>query len=397
MPAKHTRVLPHQLQRREVEEGVCVCVWWGYTHLQHAWVFYTNLSSCSSVIPHSTASTYFISKPAAPRQVGSEGQKMHSHSLTHTHTVCKHAHTCMHALTLNNKSKLKDKTSAPAGLLSCSAFSLPLPLPLHCFLSQSHAEVERREDWEKITLPTLLLSSLLTNVLSFFSTAFNYTFPPDFRTRKDICKEEKDRHLIYLTAVITYNQRPSFRLDQTRREEKKRDVGVGGGGGGSPTVVLFSTLLMSIFHPENKLSLFFCLHRKTKRQKKRKNPPFAALFLCPFPVPVLFLSLSSYCPCHTGRHLSHRPLRSRTDLQSGRGHRPTETLLHDVLWLIEATFNLCWLPLLRYGEKEKEREREGGQEEGKRNRESEREKKRQKGDDGGGTDGVKRRRATTYN
>lgn len=73
----------------------------------------------------------------------------------------------------------------------------------------------------------------------------------------------------------------------------------------------------------------------------------------------------------------HTDLRTRRDLQSGRGDRATETFLHDGLWLIEATFNLCWLPpALVWSEREREREREGGRVGGgkEKQREQEREK-----------------------
>jgi len=103
-----------------------------------------------------------------------------------------------------------------------------------------------------------------------------------------------------------------------------------------------------------------------------------------------FLGDLSFCSLilpQMGRHHSHCPLRNRRGLQKAcKREGAIETLLHDVLWLIEATFNLDWLPqALVWRERERERVRKG------------RRGEKLRGDDGGGTDGVKRRRATTYN
>ena len=64
-----------------------------------------------------------------------------------------------------------------------------------------------------------------------------------------------------------------------------------------------------------------------------------------------------------GCHHSYYPFRkTRRDRERERGETEREgaieTLLYDVIWLIEATFNLHCSPRLWYGETERVRERE---------------------------------------
>ena len=100
VPTKHTSKLPHRCKRGGVRMGRGVR---GHRHT-HA---HTNTHVCMCCIHkrefHSfaslftRASTYFLSKPAGPRQVGKRTKHVHTH--THART---HAHT--HARTHTNPS-----------------------------------------------------------------------------------------------------------------------------------------------------------------------------------------------------------------------------------------------------------------------------------------------------
>jgi len=135
----------------------------------------------------------------------------------------------------------------PADVLSCSTFS-PHPFPSHCFLPQSHAEVEGGKTGGKNThsLHPLHLLPLPHSHSTFLSQALNFylSHPLHFflhafrrvtgwgggeRWRGAFAKQRKrrvkDHHLICLTAVITYSQRPSFPLHQARTGRKRETEG----------------------------------------------------------------------------------------------------------------------------------------------------------------------------
>lgn len=114
--------------------------------------------------------------------------------------------------------------------------------------------------------------------------------------------------------------------------------------------------------PRNKSILFFSMHARNKRKKDQKSGVAGlCVHLCPLIEPQLGPDTHSV-PSETGEACR----------EQGRGRAGAiETLLHDVLWLIEATFNLHWLPQALVW---REKEGGGGRREGKRR------------DDGGGTE-----------
>lgn len=284
MPAKHTPTPEGKSSRACV--CVCVCVWCGdictHTHTHtRAWVAYIHKNAII-LFCYSSHTSFYLLYPNLYLQ-GRWVTKGKKYS---------HTNTQVYSKTYN--SKLKNKTNAPADLLSHSAFSLPLSLLLHCFLSVTCSG--GKEARLKKILPTLLISSLfLTNLLPFFSPAFVYTFSPTSGGGKMFAKEGRERSSFNLPHSCDHLQPEAlFSSVSNQRGEEKEGCKEGGG-------VIVVLLSLSIFHPENKSSVLLLA---CKKDIKKEKSTFA----------VKSLSLSSYCASQTGRHLSQCPLRSRRDL-----------------------------------------------------------------------------------
>lgn len=271
--------------------------------------------------------------------MGEKTTKTNTTSVSHTH---------------NPFTKLKDKTAASTDLsLGYSPLCFPSFSP-HIVFSLSHMKRCEGGNWVgvrggiRISPPHIPVHHLYLSEQTFLFSEGRHLY-------------EGERSSFNLPHSCDHLQPEALlsSLYQTRQG----GWGVRGEGGreNSPFLVVCSP-------PRYKSILFLSMHARNERgAKKKKKPPKKSgaaglcVHLCPLIEPQLGPNTHSV-PSETGEACR----------EQGRGRAGAiETLLHDVLWLIEATFNLHWLPQALVW---REKEGGGGRREGKRR------------DDGGGTD-----------